>query len=502
VTITDANATGIDFTSSKNYYSIYGTVTEQGSGDPVAGASLSLYSLGTYLRSTVSDSSGQYMFNGLENGGYTITLDSGCVPEGMGSMSAWINCANEEKNFVCEGGLCESKRQEAASRRDLLKRQQAIDNGSPQADNGDMDAIADKDNPSALSLQPSAQASARIEASVAEYLFYHSDHLGTVRLITDNSGTVVSRHDYEPFGVEIAPYPTGDEDTAKNTHRFTGHERDANTGYDYMHYRSYGSNIGRFMKPDNITGTPLNPQSWNLYSYVRGNPVNFNDPTGHRPTSPKGITYIYDDPDVGDTDTPSFWDRTKSIIPGAHDAEYGDDSYPTILPSVTNVHVNVYIDKEITGKDREEALDNFQSNIMSEVIGAFGSIGIFIDCSFKGEASVSLNNENLPAKVRGPGIATDGSLNVVICDFKGAPGAFAMGKNHTGWILLNRNISPFIAREEFLHAFGICRNKTLDRARVPLYFNWKLDDPLAYYTNPLLIYAMRIMREEASRYGR
>jgi RHS repeat-associated protein len=99
-----------------------------------------------------------------------------------------------------------------------------------------------------------------------------------VRLITDNSGNVISRHDYEPFGVEIAPVV----ETANNTHRFTGHERDASTGYDYMHYRSYGSNLGRFMKPDNITGNPLNPQSWNLYSYVRGNPVNFNDPTGHQ----------------------------------------------------------------------------------------------------------------------------------------------------------------------------------------------------------------------------
>ncbi|HNS76870.1 N-acetylmuramoyl-L-alanine amidase [Mesotoga prima] len=48
-----------------------------------------------------------------------------------------------------------------------------------------------------------------------------------------------------------------------------------------MHFRYYGSNIGRFMKPDNVTGSPLNPQNWNLYSYVRGNPVNMNDPTGH-----------------------------------------------------------------------------------------------------------------------------------------------------------------------------------------------------------------------------
>jgi|GEM_PF-2100389 len=164
--------------------------------------------------------------------------------------------------------------QEAASRLNRLKTFDGIDNKGRQADNGDMETQGTgKDNPSAISLPPSA----RTEASVAEYLFYHSDHLGTVRLITNASGAVVSRHDYEPFGVEIAPVV----ETANNTHRFTGHERDKATGYDYMHYRSYGSNLGRFMKPDNISGNPLNPQSWNLYSYVRGNPVNFNDPTGH-----------------------------------------------------------------------------------------------------------------------------------------------------------------------------------------------------------------------------
>jgi RHS repeat-associated protein len=168
--------------------------------------------------------------------------------------------------------------QEAASRLNRLKTFDGIDNKGRQADNSDMDATADKDNPSAFSHQPSAQASARIEASVAEYLFYHCDHLGTVRLITDNSGAVVSRHDYEPFGVEIAPT----FDTAGNTHKFTGHERDRATGYDYMHYRSYGSNIGRFMKPDDGSAhTAYDPQSWNLYSYVRGNPVNRNDPSGH-----------------------------------------------------------------------------------------------------------------------------------------------------------------------------------------------------------------------------
>jgi len=107
--------------------------------------------------------------------------------------------------------------------------------------------------------------------------YYVEDHLGTVRLVTDEQGAVVEWHDYEPFGVEIAP----STNVAENTHQYTGQERDAATQMDYMHFRYYGSNLGRFMKPDNVMGTAMNPQDWNLYSYVHGNPVNFNDPTGH-----------------------------------------------------------------------------------------------------------------------------------------------------------------------------------------------------------------------------
>ena len=50
---------------------------------------------------------------------------------------------------------------------------------------------------------------------------------------------------------------------------------------DYMHFRYYASTMGRFLKPDNIVPNAANPQSWNLYSYVNGNPVNYNDPSGH-----------------------------------------------------------------------------------------------------------------------------------------------------------------------------------------------------------------------------
>jgi len=55
---------------------------------------------------------------------------------------------------------------------------------------------------------------------------------------------------------------------------------------DFMHFRYYASAMGRFMRPDNILGNLTNPQSFNRYSYVKGNPVNFNDPTGHAADQP------------------------------------------------------------------------------------------------------------------------------------------------------------------------------------------------------------------------
>jgi len=126
---------------------------------------------------------------------------------------------------------------------------------------------------------PAPKASITVPAAPAneDTRYYVCDHLGTARVVMDAAGAVVERHDFEPFGVEIMPY----QNIADNSHQYTGQERDAATQMDYMHFRYYGSNLGRFMKPDNVVGNAMNPQDWNLYSYVHGNPVNFNDPTGH-----------------------------------------------------------------------------------------------------------------------------------------------------------------------------------------------------------------------------
>lgn len=120
-------------------------------------------------------------------------------------------------------------------------------------------------------------------ANSESWRHYHLDHLGTPRLITDESGSKVSVHHYYPFGEEITPV-LGQTEIAK----FTGHERDfiggtitENKQYlDYMHARFEGPLLGRFLSIDPAPADPQFPKSWNRYAYVWNNPVLLIDRTG------------------------------------------------------------------------------------------------------------------------------------------------------------------------------------------------------------------------------
>ena len=108
-------------------------------------------------------------------------------------------------------------------------------------------------------------------------IYYHSDAIGSVRMITDASGQVIARHDYLPFGEPWTPPPDAD------VRQFAGKERDAETGFDYFGARYYASQLGRFLTPDSelrIGQTIAHPQLWNKYSYVTNNPLRKVDPDG------------------------------------------------------------------------------------------------------------------------------------------------------------------------------------------------------------------------------
>lgn len=117
------------------------------------------------------------------------------------------------------------------------------------------------------------------------------DHLGNVRLLEGENG-VVRRYDYKPFGEALVAGVNGraitdgyesSEALSELTTRFTGKERDQETGLDFFEARYFSSAQGRFTSPDPITVTPgrvADPQQLNLYAYARNNPLKYVDPTG------------------------------------------------------------------------------------------------------------------------------------------------------------------------------------------------------------------------------
>jgi RHS repeat-associated protein len=125
---------------------------------------------------------------------------------------------------------------------------------------------------------------ARRDVSTGDVYYYFSDHLGSADTITNASGSIEEQSDYYPFGGEVVV--AGSD---PNTYKFTGKQRDTETGNDYFGARYYASNFGRFLTPDwaaKPTAVPYahfgNPQSLNLYSYVQNNPTTTSDPDGHQ----------------------------------------------------------------------------------------------------------------------------------------------------------------------------------------------------------------------------
>jgi RHS repeat-associated protein len=123
------------------------------------------------------------------------------------------------------------------------------------------------------------------------YLF--TDMLGSVRTITNATGAVVECYDYMPFGQMLTAsdngrsaagcYPAApDPADSRASQKFTGKERDAETGLDYFGARYFSGAEGRFMTPDPLMASAkaYDPQTWNRYSYTLNNPLRFIDPDG------------------------------------------------------------------------------------------------------------------------------------------------------------------------------------------------------------------------------
>ena len=114
-----------------------------------------------------------------------------------------------------------------------------------------------------------------VASATGDTTYYHGDQIGSARMLTSSAGWPVSSDIFYPFGQEQNPT------TDPNHYKFTGKERDAESGLDDFGPRYYASSMGRFMSPDDVGGHLEDPQTLNLYSYVGNNPLSRTDPSGH-----------------------------------------------------------------------------------------------------------------------------------------------------------------------------------------------------------------------------
>jgi RHS repeat-associated protein len=136
--------------------------------------------------------------------------------------------------------------------------------------------------------------------------YLHTDHLGSVSSITDETGAEVAAFSFDAWGKRRAPTLTSliaqigspwanmtawqkgnltlaasALGSALTSRGFTGHEQLDAVGLVHMGGRVYDAQIGRFLSADPFVQDPTDLQGLNRYSYVQNNPLSYTDPSGY-----------------------------------------------------------------------------------------------------------------------------------------------------------------------------------------------------------------------------
>lgn len=122
-----------------------------------------------------------------------------------------------------------------------------------------------------------AMACVRVEASTITY--YHNDLSGSPILATNESGQVLWRESYRPYGKKVK----NEILSSGNKIGFHGKPFDSDVGLAYYGARYYDPAVGRFMGVDPKEPDFTDLQSFNRYSFAANNPYKYVDPDGHSP---------------------------------------------------------------------------------------------------------------------------------------------------------------------------------------------------------------------------
>ena len=105
--------------------------------------------------------------------------------------------------------------------------------------------------------------------------FYEYDGGGSVRQLTNSTGQVTDKYEYDAFGHSFTL-----SGTTPNNYLYQGEQFDSDLGLYYLRARYYNPQTGRFLSRDPEDGDYTDPKTLHKYLYANGDPVNGIDPMG------------------------------------------------------------------------------------------------------------------------------------------------------------------------------------------------------------------------------
>ena len=200
--------------------------------------------------------------------------------------------------------------------------------------------------------------------------------------------------------------------------RFTGKERDSESGLDNFAARYNASTMGRFMSPDDFHNDSHvgDPQSWNEYAYARNNPLRYTDPTGKTAT-----------------------------VSAAQCSQDGKTCQITVTASIA-IYTN---DKNISQDQLNSVANKITSDVDKAWSGSFTQNGVTYNVTTSVSVSVSANE----SAAVGTGaqnvieVANDNRQNQIRSNVRGGP--------DRGVLQVNDVLQTPVAAHEFTHVLGV-----------------------------------------------
>lgn len=188
--------------------------------------------------------------------------------------------------------------------------------------------------------------------------YQYGNHLGSASLELDADAAVISYEEYHPYGSTAYQAGRNMAEVSLKQYRYTGKERDEETGLNYHGARYYATWLGRWTAVD-----PVGIESGvNLYDYVNDNPTYFIDPVGTNGFNPAEHNLPYEDDiraSLGEarlTLHGATGEKRQAILDeiAIYEEMLGTPVYPAPENDLLAVE-NVLSPEQIMARDREQA---------------------------------------------------------------------------------------------------------------------------------------------------